>query len=374
MPFIERECLLTEFVDHVSKRTDPAAALLATQIEKDVPIYEATAIRSKLSDPAYRQKVKEELAFVLQSGAGVFVIKNAFPDPTLIDDATEVFNTIIAAEHDKIGGGDHFANAGANDRVWNALEKLCLRAPEVFARYYANDMIALASEAWLGPAYQITSQINVVRPGGQAQQPHCDYHLGFQTAERASQYPAHVHQLSACLTLQGAIAHCDMPLESGPTKLLPFSQTYPAGYVAWRREDFKDYFEKHHIQLPLEKGDAIFFNPALFHAAGTNITHDISRTANLLQVSSAFGRAMEIVDRPKMSQTLLPVLQEFLKSGQMNMSAISNVIAASAEGYPFPVNLDIVPPADGLAPKSQQDLMLDALSNYQTLDQDSLSL
>jgi ectoine hydroxylase-related dioxygenase (phytanoyl-CoA dioxygenase family) len=28
---------------------------------------------------------------------------------------------------------DHFAKPGANDRVWNALEKLCLRAPVVFA-------------------------------------------------------------------------------------------------------------------------------------------------------------------------------------------------------------------------------------------------
>jgi hypothetical protein len=33
----------------------------------------------------------------------------------------------------------------------------------MFARYYASDMIALASEAWLGPVYQITSQVNNVR-------------------------------------------------------------------------------------------------------------------------------------------------------------------------------------------------------------------
>ena len=63
------------------------------------------------------------------------------------------------------------------------------------------------------------------------------------------------------------------------------------------------------MQLPLAKGDAAFFNPALFHAAGTNRSKDIRRMANLLQVSSAFGRAMESMDRTRMSATLYPALR-----------------------------------------------------------------
>ena len=62
------------------------------------------------------------------------------------------------------------------------------------------------------------------------------------------------------------------------------------------------YFDAHHVQLPLQKGDAVFFNPALMHAAGHNRSADVRRMANLLQVSSAFGRAMESVDRLRMSQ------------------------------------------------------------------------
>ena len=38
-----------------------------------------------------------------------------------------------------------------------------------------------------------------------------------------------------------------------------------------------------------------------------------------------------------------------------------NAIAASAEGYSFPTNLDRDPPLGGMAPKSQQDLMRQAL-------------
>ena len=46
----------------------------------------------------------------------------------------------------------------------------------------------------------------MVNPGGAAQKPHRDYHLGFMTVAVAEQYPAHVHHLSAALTLQGAVA------------------------------------------------------------------------------------------------------------------------------------------------------------------------
>jgi ectoine hydroxylase-related dioxygenase (phytanoyl-CoA dioxygenase family) len=107
--------------------------------------------------------------------------------------------------------GDQIAAAGQNDRIWNALEKLALRAPEVFADYYANSLIAAVCRAWLGPGYQVTSQINVVNPGGAAQTAHQDYHLGFASAERAARFPAHVHQLSPVLTLQGAVVHLECP-------------------------------------------------------------------------------------------------------------------------------------------------------------------
>lgn len=102
----------------------------------------------------------------------------------------------------------------------------------MFARYFASPVLCAIAQAWLGPHFQMTSQANVVRPGGQAQQAHGDYHLGFQIVAQAERYPPHVHAMSPFLTLQGAIAHTDMPVESGPTKLLPFSQRYAEGYLA----------------------------------------------------------------------------------------------------------------------------------------------
>jgi ectoine hydroxylase-related dioxygenase (phytanoyl-CoA dioxygenase family) len=167
--------------------------------------------------------------------------------------------------------------------------------------------------------------------------------------------------MSPFLTLQGAVAHSDMPVESGPTKLLPFSQRYAPGYLAWRRQDFRDYFEAHQQQIPLEKGDVIFFNPALFHAAGENRTADVQRMANLLQVSSAYGRAMESLDRTAMCEALYPVLLERIARDDVKEAEVEAVIASCAEGYPFPTNLDSDPPLGGLAPESQQGLMNRAL-------------
>ena len=121
-------------------------------------------------------------------------------------------------------------------------------------------------------------------------------------------------------SLAGAdAARRDRPLRhadrTGWTLDLPFSQGYLPGYMATARPEFRDYFDKHHVQLPLTKGDAVFFNPALFHAAGTNRSKDVRRIANLLQVSSAFGRAMENVDRLKMSLKLYPALKDLERSG-----------------------------------------------------------
>jgi hypothetical protein len=84
--------------------------------------------------------------------------------------------------------------------------------------------------------------------------------------------------------------------------------------------------------------------------------------ANLLQVSSAFGRAMETVDRMSMANALFPILAEGHRTGSMAEDALDNVIAASAEGYAFPTNLDRDQPIDGLAPPSQADLVRTAVS------------
>ncbi|HEX3920763.1 MAG TPA: phytanoyl-CoA dioxygenase family protein [Streptosporangiaceae bacterium] len=353
----EEDCRLADLIDVVSVQTDLAGYPKASTVEQNVLIYDSARLREALAEPGAGPQVAAELARALHDGPGIVVFAGAFPDAGAVDRATEQFEAMIAGQRAAGGAaGDHFAAAGQNDRIWNALEKLALRAPEVFAAYYANEVVAAVCRAWLGPGYQVTSQVNVVNPGGAAQTAHRDYHLGFQSGEQAARYPRHVHRLSPVLTLQGAVAHSDMPVETGPTRYLPHSQKYLPGYLAGPRPEFREYFEAHHVQLPLRKGDAVFFNPALLHAAGTNRSAGVHRMANLLQVSSAFGRAMEAVDRARMSIAVFPALTAMRDAGAAP-EMIANVIAACAEGYPFPTNLDLDPPADGLAPPAQADIL-----------------
>ncbi|MEO1113630.1 MAG: phytanoyl-CoA dioxygenase family protein [Pseudomonadota bacterium] len=356
-------CSIEDFKVLVDQELGESEVPLAERIVSNIPVYKVSDLGRVLAGEEGKRRLMAEWAHVLMHRSGVLVLDGAYADTAPLDAATRVFQDIIREEKAASGGGaDHFAAAGANDRIWNSLQKLCFRDPEAFAACFANPFVDAVCEAWLGPNYQMTAQVNVVRPGGAAQQAHRDYHLGFQDAETCAGYPAHVHDLSPVMTLQGGIAHADMPVESGPTKLLPFSQLYRPGYMAYRQQVFQDFFEGAYVQLPLKKGDAIFFNPALFHAAGENRSADIHRMANLLQVSSAFCRAMENIDREGMSKLLYPVMLAKTRSGGWSRAEIEAAVSACAEGYSFPTNLDTDPPVGGLAPETQKQLFLRALA------------
>ncbi|MCM2361361.1 phytanoyl-CoA dioxygenase family protein [Pseudomonas sp. SR18] len=350
--FVSAEAVrLEDFQRLCSQQAHAKDYPLCAEVVGNVPIYRAHTLRN--SD---RRAVMDELHRLFRDGPGVMVVRQAYEDLDVVDRHSQVFEAIFATEAAQGVAADHFAKAGSNGRIWNSLQKAALESPQSFVEYYANPLLGLIAEAWLGPSYQVTAQVNVVHPGGQAQQPHRDYHLGFQTNDVVERFPLPLHVLSQYLTLQGAVAHTDMPLESGPTQLLPFSQQYALGYLAWRREEFIDYFQQHAVQLPLNKGDLLFFNPALFHAAGTNRTVDRHRMANLLQISSAFGKPMEALDRDRMMLAVYPAL---LANPTLDAQA---VIACTADGYSFPTNLDTDPPLQGLAPQTGQQLMQQALN------------
>jgi len=359
---------LDDFRAQVLRTTDPADYPLASDVRSNVLVYSAASVAT-----ADRRALQSELIGALADGPGVVAFEGAF-DAGVVDRASEAFFTIIDAQRAAgNAAGDHFGKPGANDRIWNAAQKLALHDPQVFADYYANDALAVVCQAWLGPRYQVTSQVNVVNPGGNQQVPHRDYHLGFVPDEHLVDYPAHLHRTSPALTLQGAVAHCDMPVDSGPTMLLPFSQRFEGGYIAFNRPEFVDFFAEHHVQVPLAKGDAVFFNPALYHAAGSNVSSDIRRIANLLLVSSPFGRAMEALDRTAMVRAVYPALLAMKEAGRPQRELL-NAVVATAEGYAFPTNLDNDQPIGSLAPPSQVDTVLAALAEDLTAEQLDVAL
>lgn len=335
----------------VTRTTRPSDVPHASSVVSKVPIYDGASLHDIARNPADRRALLGEWASVLGNGPGVLAVTGALTEANRLADATAIFQEMIAEQH--AAGkpvGDHFAKPGSNDRIWNSHEKLAKRAADVFAAYYSADAIALGCEAWLGPHYQISAQINRVNPGGSAQSPHRDYHVGFYMPDEMDRFPRHVHLISPMLTLQGAVAHTDMPIESGPTMVLPYSQLCHAGFIAALRDDFREVFYEHKVQLPLVAGDMVFFNPAVMHGAGANHTTDFQRIANLLQVSSAFGRTMETMNPDLTSLAVYPYLLTI-----DDECTRDNLIAAAASGYAFPTNLDYDPPIGGLAPASQAD-------------------
>ena len=358
---------LAEFASLCSQSVNAKDYPFSSNVQQKVVIYEGDYFRSLIGSKQ-AQDLKTELHHCLKDGPGVLVIRNAFPDFHVIDRATEVFKEIITDEKNITESrGDHFAKPGENERIWNALQKFCERDTDAFVAYYKNPVLRFVSEAWLGPFFQLTSQVNIIKPGGQAQQPHRDFHLGFQDDSLVAEFPIATQIFSQLLTLQGAVAHTDMNTSSGPTLLLPFSQQYQHGYLAWRNPEFIDYFQHNAVQLPLNKGDAVFFSPALFHAGGNN-TESSDRIANLLQISSAFGKAMESVDRTKMTKLIYPVLLAGKQSKLLSQDEMKTVATAVVEGYPFPTNLDSDSPLAGSAPETVQALMELALNEEWTAD------
>lgn len=358
---------VTELIEQCSRKTLADDCPNAIEIAQNVPVYDASNFGSLSEGKAH--EVMAEWAKIFSSGAGVIVVRNAIPDKKVIDTATALFSEIITEEKNVSAKGDYFAAPGANDRVWNSLQKHCLADPENFANYFSYPTIDLVCRSWLGPGYQVTAQVHRVNPGGKAQHAHRDYHLGFMTPERQEDYPSHVQRLSPMLTLQGAIAHIDMPVESGPTLYLPYSQTFLEGYLAFEREEFQEYFFASCSQLPMAKGDGVFFNPAIMHGSGTNVTSNLFRMVNLLQISSPMGRTMEAIDRTTMAKRLYPKLLE----GRWSKNQLDRIVAACAEGYAFPTNLDTDPAVGGMSPKTQADLMIESLDSQMNVSEfDSL--
>ena len=350
---------LQAFTALTSQTTSASDYPLAASIECKIPVYDLSTF-----DPAEESstsQLQDEWNHNLLAGPGVFVAKSFFDDLAPVDTANAVYDTIIKSEA-ATSKGDHFASAGSNSRIWNSYQKHAEAHPLSFVQYYSNPWLVHVAESWLGPAYQITAQVNQVHPGGKPQFAHRDYHLGFQTAEASASYPKAMHVASSLLTLQGGVAHSDMPLESGPTRFLPFSQMFEEGFMAYRLPEFSDYFNSHHVSVPLAKGDAVFFNPSLFHAAGENRTTDFERSANLLQISSAFGKTMESINTQAIIKVCWPEVVKLHQSEGLSQR-VEAAIKAIGDGYPFPTNLDKRPPASGgMAPESEQQMLRRSLT------------
>lgn len=126
----EAACDIDDFRALIDCTVDPAAYPFAATVVSNTLVYDGDAVRKASHDPETRRELMAEWAEALADGPGVIVVRGAFADGGQIEAANRHFWAIIEAQRrEPFGHGDHFAKPGSNDRVWNALEKLCLADP-----------------------------------------------------------------------------------------------------------------------------------------------------------------------------------------------------------------------------------------------------
>ncbi|KAH6986606.1 hypothetical protein EDB80DRAFT_818173 [Ilyonectria destructans] len=360
------------------QQTNKAHYPNASDFPEGIPVYDMSQFAGRHDDEALVGTLQDEWSYSIAEGPGVVVLRGLYKIDGLesvLDAANTVFDKILQDEKSAGVGASQTQTSESgytldrNLKTYNAFTKLAVRDPETFVAYYSNPWLKHVAEAWVGPGYRINATLNIVPPGGFAQPAHRDYHMGFFDAERCVKFPRLVQMANQILTLQGAVAHTDMPSPSGPTRFLPFSQKFEAGYMAHRRQEFQDHFKSNYISVPLEKGDGVFFNPSILHAAGDNTTEDFYRSAHLIQINSNFGKPSEYINPVPIIRSCWDTMaQEYAKNGLS--SQLDAVVVAVGDGYPFPTTLDrIVSGGDIFAMKTEQELLRLGLEKGQTRDE-----
>ena len=165
------DCRLADLLEILRDTTDLADYPTASTVEHSVLMYDAPALRAALAE-GRSGEIEAELVRAWSEGPGIVVIRGAFSGE-VIGRVNAAYDRILKQEKETgAPKGYHFGEPGANDRIWNALEKLAVVDPQAFVDYYSNDLVALGARAWLGPGYQVTVQPNIVRPGGKGQTVH----------------------------------------------------------------------------------------------------------------------------------------------------------------------------------------------------------
>ena len=249
------DCRLADLIDLVSQKTDPADYPYASAVEQNVLIYDGARLRMELSRPACRPRVEAELVRACTTAPASWcwlarsTTRGSSTGPRASSRRSSPPSGRRAARPETTSPlPGRTTGSGTRWRNWPCARLRCSRptTPTTSSR-------PCAGPGW-GPATRSPPRSTWLTRAARRRPCTATITWGSPPHERAARFPAHVHRLSPVLTLQGAVAHTDMPAETGPTMYLPHSQKYLPGYLAWRQPEFREYFEAHHVQLPLRQG------------------------------------------------------------------------------------------------------------------------
>ena len=109
------DCNLSDFREILDQDLAVDSVPNAVEIENNIPIYDIKELHNVFQSKELRSELMAEWAWVLRESSGAIVLRGAYQDTLAIDEATELYQKIIASEKLNSGrGADHFATAGAN--------------------------------------------------------------------------------------------------------------------------------------------------------------------------------------------------------------------------------------------------------------------
>src|SRR4051812_19557988 len=94
----EQDCRLDDLVALVGQTTDHGDYPHADGVEQNVLSYDGDRVLRIAAEPERRQALRAELARALLDGPGIVVVRNAFPDLSVVDRASDAFQAIIAEQ------------------------------------------------------------------------------------------------------------------------------------------------------------------------------------------------------------------------------------------------------------------------------------
>ena len=125
-----RECNLEDFKKIVDQKLDIGSVPNAAEIQKNIPIYNIENPQNALQNDELKFELMAEWAWVLKESSGAIVLRNAYKDPAVIDEATKLYEDIADEKMKNGGGADHFAAAGATIE-YGILYKNCVKVHQM---------------------------------------------------------------------------------------------------------------------------------------------------------------------------------------------------------------------------------------------------
>ena len=90
-----KECNLNEFEEIINQSITMESVPNAVSIENNIPIYDISSLEIVLKEEKLKNELMAEWGSVLRSGSGAIVLRNAYRDTTVIDEATVLYQDII---------------------------------------------------------------------------------------------------------------------------------------------------------------------------------------------------------------------------------------------------------------------------------------